>query len=402
MIEYSQYYTQQIFSRLLINSIDFDTPISILDMGVGDGALTKAALERWHNAQYFAVDIDKKNCELIRNISDSIFIANEDGLDPDISKKLQVKVGSIDVAICNPPYGMISNSSIYKKLFYQTKLKSCLTLKKIPVDIVFLANNLSLLKKGGQLGIILPDGILTRKDLKNVRQDILLNNNIKCIIQLPDKIFKGTEARTHILILEKGHSRNNVVSLLLADKHGNYINSLLHVSKWDLIERMDYSYHAWKKNRLNRRGITLKDIGAEINRGSLSHKQTKSMYSNYIHTTNMNNINYEFDKSYVFPNNYITCKKGDILLARVGKRCIGKLAVVKKGEYIITDCVYRIRVPNEYSQRVFAYLSSDLGKEWLNVMAHGVCAKVVSKEDLLNLSIPIENGEPSIKIPVLA
>lgn len=387
MIEYSQYYTNQVFSRILVNSIDAESPISVLDIGVGDGSLTKAAIERWRNANFFAVDIDKKNCELIKNISNGIFIANANGLDPDFSKKLKIKIGSIDIAICNPPYGRINNSTEYKKLFYQTKLDNCINFKKIPVDIVFLANNLSLLKKGGHLGIILPDGILTRKDYKPIRQNILLNNKVKCIIQLPDNIFKGTEARTHILILEKGSSSKEKVPLFNSDKDGNYQSTLINVPKSDLVERMDYTYHKWLIERGSQTGITLKDLGAEVKRGSLSHKQTKSMYSSYIHTTNMCEIDYESDQLRDFPGNHITCKEGDILLARVG-RCVGKVSVLEAGEFIITDCVYRLRLPKNQSNYVLAYLKSSIGKKWLNIISHGVCAKVISKEDLLNLSIP--------------
>ncbi len=383
----SQYYTQQIYSKLLINTIDVEYPAMILDMGVGDGSLTKAALERWNAAQYFAVDIDSKNCEIIKSVSDSIVIVNEDGLDPSINKKLKIKVGTIDVAICNPPYGTILNEETFNILYKRAKLNSCITLKRVPLDVVFLANNLSMLKEGGQLGIILPDGVLTRKDLRGLRRELMNNHTIKSIIQLPDNIFKGTEARTHILILSKGQSNYKKVNVMFANENGE-IKNVLHVDKNDLIDRMDYSFHLWKSEQTLSIGKSLLDLGVHISRGSYTHKDIKRLGVNYIHTTNI------FDEqinSILLPEEYkakIYALKGDILMARVGKRCIGKIAYIEKGEYLITDCIYRLRVPPKYRKVIWNYLNSKEVNTWMNVSAHGVCSKVISKEDLLNLRIP--------------
>ncbi|MGX7835646.1 hypothetical protein ACWKSR_10900, partial [Campylobacter fetus subsp. venerealis] len=69
----------------------------------------------------------------------------------------------------------------------------------------------------------------------------------------------------------------------------------------------------------------------------------------FFHTTNFKNYPkgvFEFNMTSEF--NYLTvASKGDILLARVGSRCIGKFLVVLSGEIILSDCVYRIRVKKE-------------------------------------------------------
>lgn len=59
------------------------------------------------------------------------------------------------------------------------------------------------LRDGRELGIILPDSVMTNHYYNDLRKDLLFNHNIKCIIQLPDNIFNKTEARTHILIIQK-------------------------------------------------------------------------------------------------------------------------------------------------------------------------------------------------------
>ena len=388
MIEHCQYYTKNIYSKLLVDKIDVESPNIVLDMGVGDGSLTMAAFNKWSNAQYIALDIDEKNCEAIRNFSPKIKIILEDGLSPRFNEKLKIKVGSVDVAICNPPYHKIKVEKSQEIIFKNAYLDSCISNHNITSDIIFLANNLSLLKENGSLGIILPDGLLTRADLRSLRADLVNNHTLKYIIQLPDRIFNKTEARTHILILTKGKSQYSTVSLLKADFNGNCIDRI-EIQKYSLIERMDFDFQKWNLSH-KRDGITLSDINVEISRGSFSHKELKNFDIRYFHTTNFNNNKFLSNEKQDYQwSNKIIAEEGDILMARVGKRCVGKLAIVKKGNILISDCVYRIRVPEIYRKIVWNLFNSSFGEEWINVYSHGVCAQVISKKDLLGFPINI-------------
>lgn len=83
-----------------------------------------------------------------------------------------------------------------------------------------------------------------------------------------------------------------------------------------------------------------------------------------------------------FPSNLSLAGPGDILISRVGKRCIGKVVMVKRGYIPFSDCIYRLEVP-EYIDKSFNSLITKRGQSWLQAYAHGVCAKVISKADLL-------------------
>ena len=388
MIEHCQYYTKNIYSKLLVDKIDVESPNIVLDMGVGDGSLTMAAFNKWSNAQYIALDIDEKNCEAIRNFSPKIKIILEDGLSPRFNEKLKIKVGSVDVAICNPPYHKIKVEKFQETIFKNAYLDSCINYHNITSDILFLANNLSLLRENGSLGIILPDGLLTRADFRTLRSDLVNNHTLRYIIQLPDRIFNKTEARTHILILTKGKSQYSSVSLLKADNYGNCIDRI-EIQKYSLIERMDFNFQKWNLIHRNE-GISLRDINAEIARGSFSHKELREANIRYFHTTNFNNNKFFSieDQEYKWRNKIIA-EKGDILMARVGKRCVGKLAYIEQGNILISDCVYRIRVPEIYRRLVWDLLNSSYGEEWIKVFSHGVCAQVISKGDLLGFRLNI-------------
>jgi len=386
MINYSQYYTNNIYSQLLVEKIDIESPGLILDMGVGDGSLTKAAIRRWSEANYIAIDLDQRNCDAMQGFSSRLRIIREDGLKPNLNESLKIKVGSVDVAICNPPYQKIKAHKSQEIIFTRANLNSCINNKNITSDIVFLANNLSLLKENGYLGIILPDGLLTRADLQNLRADLLYNHTLKYIIQLPDKIFNKTEARTHIIILSKGKSQYSKVTLLLANSRGEYTDQI-EIQKEYLVERMDFNFHKWKL--LNKiKGITFGDIKVEITRGSFTHKELKEMDIEYFHTIHFNNnIFLNFNKRENNWKNKIFAESGDILMARVGKRCAGKLAIIEHGSSILSDCVYRIRVPELYRKIAWDLLNSNFGRDWIKVHSHGVCAQVISKKDLLNFPV---------------
>jgi type I restriction enzyme M protein len=258
--------------------------------------------------------------------------------------------------------------------------------------MIFLAQNLLLLRKGGELGIIIPDGLLTNSEFRVFRQDLLSNHGIVSVIQLPESIFKGTEARTHILILKKGVPNNRKVDLFLADKMGKFVDKVT-VNQTLLLDRMDFYFHKHSQDyKIRKRSVTLGDLMVDIKRGQLTHSQLKNEQF-YIHTTTLKHlkeIRLRSNKN-SFNKNYVQTAKGDILLARVGRGCIGKVSLVNRGIQPISDCVYRIRVPREYVRDVWKSLTSEEGQKWLRARAHGVCAKVLSKQDLTKLPIIISS-----------
>ena len=381
MNQYSQYFTNNIYSKLLIDNIDISEPKLVLDLGIGDGALTKAAILKWANAKVLAIDVDKEKCNSMKHFSNKIKIIQQDGLAPDLKQKIHINVDSVDVAICNPPYQQINNNETLFELFNTSSLYSCCNLKRISSDIIFLAHNLSLLRQGGYLGIILPDGILTRKDFTSLRKDLIENHTIKHIIQLPDGIFEKTEARTHIIILCKGKSHYKTIPISLADRDGKYVRQL-EIPKEKLIDRMDFTFHLWKQEHPLHETAEI-SIDIQISRGSYSHKELRNLYSEYFHSTHFKNAIRHSFISHNYENNKIIAQKGDILMIRVGKRCAGKTTIVTRGNIIISDCIYRIRVDKKYQLLIWKHFNSPEGKKWLQIISHGVCSKVISKVDLL-------------------
>lgn len=381
-----RYYTQEIFSNLLINQLSIKEPKCIIELGVGGGALVKAAFQRWVNASYFVADVDSGSVNKIKNELPFVNSFLIDTLKEDVSAKLNVQNNSIDIAICNPPYLRLKNDFSYDALFEESNLDECKKLKLLTSDVIFLAKNLQLLRSTGELGIIVPDSLITGNEFKFLRTAILSNHNVKGLIELPDNIFPKTEALTHILILEKNVTGSSNAPLFQADRTGQIVDSI-EVSKCSLVERMDFKYHKWRKKNNKTVKNTLASIGGEVKRGRLTHKELKETGDFFVHTTDIKHKHGEFftRSSKCKNSKYILTKGGDILLARVG--CIGKVCKVKRGQAAISDCIYRIRVSDKYREKIWSALISPKGQNWLKANAHGVCAKVISKRDLMNFPL---------------
>ena len=382
-----RYYTADIISTLLISNLETSKPKRILDLGVGDASLTIAAYARWEKAKYFATEIEPKKASAIEKKLAFIKVLKCDTLQPNASSKLKVKFGSIDIAICNPPYVRVENKEKYNGLFKSVGCKNFSNLSRISSEIVFFAHNLKLLKHDGELGIIVSDSLITGKEFQIFRETILEKFNVRRIIQLPDNVFSKTEARTHIIFISKTKSAKKTCELLYASIQGELCKEIT-VSNDLLINRMDYQFH--NANIQAKAGImTLKQIGAVIKRGKFSYKELRESKLSFFHSVHFkeNGVNICFEKPVSKKHHSYSANEGDILMCRVGKRVVGKVAIVGTGRVVISDCIYTITVPKPYRQILLKSLLSEQGKAWLQAFAHGVCSQVISKSDLENFPI---------------
>lgn len=383
MNEFAAYYTENSVSELLVSQFHMTDVRNVLDLGAGGGSLLGAALQRWPRSHVIAAEVDPNGYKALKKQYPQIHLVKTNGLKVDRCPQLAVEPGSIDIAVCNPPYLSLNEVKSYNSLLMQAGLAQTCSLKRLTTDIIFLAQNLRMLRDGGELGIILPDSIITGRNFSQLRSDLLENHQIYGVIQMPEKVFLKTEARTHILLIRRGGINENQIPLYLAEMDMS-LSKPLNVISSELFQRMDYGYWHWKKTtQQNINNQTLFSIGAEITRGNITKKECIELDFKYFHTTDFP----ESNKSIYFykaeNSSKRVARKGDILVARVGSRCIGKVTLVKRGSRVITDCVFRIRVSEAHQSAVIESLRSVEGQKWLLAHGHGVCAKVLSKIDLL-------------------
>ena len=79
-------------------------------------------------------------------------------------------------------------------------------------DYAFIMHSLSYLSSKGRAAIVCFPGIFYRKGAeKTIRQYLVDNNFIDCVIQLPENLFFGTSIATCILVMAKNKTENKIL-----------------------------------------------------------------------------------------------------------------------------------------------------------------------------------------------
>ena len=393
-MKWAQHHTAQLYAELMVRQmaplvqLDSDSLWGI-ELGAGHGALLAPAARRWSWASLLAIDICSDSLAQVKRLLPKVSLRRMDLLDPRAWGRdglLADLLGSRDIALCNPPFQSLANCAAFRALCARADMPECAKLPRVNAALVFLLHNICLLKHGGVMGIILPDGLLTGKSYAPFRHDLLHQHRLEALIQLPDNAFAGIEARTHILLLRKALPKADKVSLWQSAVDGELSQSLL-IDSGRLTQRMDYSYWRYGGEHL-KSSLSLADIGADIRRGTRSKRILQDLGLDFVHSSDLPNqassVRYSMEPSSF---SYLRAGKGDILITRVGKRCLGRVALVEAGDIPISDCVLRVRVPSRWVKPVWRALTSDQAQDWFAAHAHGTCAQVISKADLLNFPI---------------
>lgn len=376
MIKHSQYYTSDEIASLMVRCMSKKDVDSVMDLGAGNGALTNAAKKKWKYANYIVADIDESNCNCLSG--QGFDSRNIDCYSPDLDKKLGISYNSVDIGICNPPYETLENNIFIKRLIEQALLQMNHKEKFVSSDLLFLAYNLLFLKPQGLLGIIVPYSIMTGRNYSLIRQSLIGNYYIERVIELPERSFSYTEAKTGILIIRKEKSNGRKTKLNAVIENYRLSESII-VPSSQLVLRMDYSYHKWKKKQ-NKKEIR-NNGEISIIRGRLSHDELKKKGLPYFHTTCFNKSGINWHYPYDVKEKSIM-KHCSFLISRVGKRCIGKVQYLEEGQIQISDCIYGVVVPKEYIEHFIIFFNSQEYLNFIKIASRGVCSLYLCKGDL--------------------
>lgn len=395
---FGRYYTAQEVAGLLIKTMNLDQPKTVIDLGVGDGALIREASLTWTEAKFITVDIDKNSeKKLLSNISPSLLTHHiGSALEYNLDRKLGIALGSIDSAVCNPPYILPKWNAHFHKILEDAKLH-CVTPKSgcIPAEVLFIAQNLRFLREGGTLGLILPDGLIAGEKFSKLRETLATTHRIERIIELPRRIFRKTDAKAHIMVLSKSLSPTKSIKLQRLELNGE-LSAIIEIPIENACHRLDYSYlelNTSEHQEKTKKSPSLRDVTIELKRGSFSSKDKKNSNLKILHTTDFTSDRLNVPnklktkKTLIKNSTFVIAQPGDILIARVGRNLNQKIWKVTSGSVIITDCIFLLRVRAEYTNKVFAYLTSNEGREGLMCLAHGVGAKFITTEGLLDMKI---------------
>lgn len=118
-----------------------------------------------------------------------------------------------ELIVSNPPYSIKWAGNDNPLLINDPRFAPAGVLApKSKADMAFIMHSLSWLAPNGVAAIVCFPGIMYRGGAeKKIRQYMVDNNYIDCIIQLPSNLFFGTSIATCIMVMKKGKKDNNIL-----------------------------------------------------------------------------------------------------------------------------------------------------------------------------------------------
>ncbi|MFW9783613.1 MAG: N-6 DNA methylase [Candidatus Heimdallarchaeota archaeon] len=233
--EGGQFFTPPNIVKFMVSYLDPDPNAKILDPACGHGGfLLESKDHLWSKiksedqkievvSNLYGIDKDSflaKISKLYLNIlsqgKSNIFC--EDSLDPNNyrkSAKDSIKKDAFDIIFTNPPFGVkipINDREILSgyQLGYVWKNingkweKQDKLVKQQPPQILFIERCIQLLKEGGKLGIVLPEGIFGNPSDRYIWQFLTSHGKILGIVSLDQNTFQPyTCNKTSILFFQK-------------------------------------------------------------------------------------------------------------------------------------------------------------------------------------------------------
>ena len=110
-----------------------------------------------------------------------------------------------DVILANPPFGTRPQGSV------EVAVNRPEFVKTSDNQVNFLQHIMSIVKRGGRVGVVLPDSVLTDMGAtEKVREKLLKDFNLHTILRLPTGIFYANGVKTNVLFFEKGKATKEI------------------------------------------------------------------------------------------------------------------------------------------------------------------------------------------------
>jgi len=405
---WGRYYTPNDVSLTLVNAMTGVRPKLVIELGAGDCSLASAAHRKWKNASFVTVDTDlAAGTSLARSATDTAhFHYAYDALDDELAERIGVSLGSVDVGLCNPPYVRPRWRVGFGRILEEAGLSGALkSVHDAGADLLFIAQNLRLLRRSGKLGLILPDGLITGEKFRGVREVLLREHRVESVVQLPRSVFEKTEAQTYLLVMSKRDGETQSVQLSRMNDAREICQPISIPA--DLARtRLDFAYHASKAMEMRRRDpscvtSTVGTYALDLLRGMTTSSEICSSPVPVFHLGDFPEVGGSVplplvppsfilpkDKAELLRNKFRVAEAGDILIARIGRNLHKKVCYLPRDTCLISDCVFAVRVSPERREPLLAYLISEDGRAALGAASHGVGAKYISRSDVLELNLP--------------
>jgi len=217
-----EYYTPQEVSELLAHlTLAGKTEVNkVYDPACGSGSLLLrfAKILGKENVRlgFFGQEINITTynlCRINMFLHDIDFDEFDIGLGDTLTDPLHWNDEPFEAIVSNPPYSIKWKGESDPVLINDPRFSPAGVLApKSKADLAFIMHSLSWLATNGTAAIVCFPGVMYRSGAeKKIRQYLIDNNYIDCIIQLPDNLFYGTSISTCIMVLKKSKSENSTM-----------------------------------------------------------------------------------------------------------------------------------------------------------------------------------------------
>ncbi len=364
-----QYYTEERIGERLISMLPPISPQHCVELSAGEGALLLPVVRIWPEVRISTCELDPEN---VKKLSSSFKGEhyNIDVLSEDFDSIFEGRFSSFDFAVSNPPFSWRAISKYDAAILEKFNLSDVFSGKRIRSEVLFILQYLRLMARSSYMAFILPELMVCSSVLGRFRSKLLEFCSVVSVSEVEVGAFKGTEAKTYIVIFKQ---EAGVGEFTYTDVTGKAV-----------IKRPEDFCSG-----LNELPPSLPsgcDDRFTVKRGNLSGKECRSLGLPYYHTSGFFKsadgvIPMPLESAVILGKKPVVACKGDVLVGRVGSRVVGR-AVLSDGEYIVSDCVFRVRFSNPIDSNNF--LKHWLDNCYLKVasQARGTCAKYITAQDL--------------------
>lgn len=396
-----QFFTPKELVECMVSIVDPRNSCLIIDPACGTGGFLSESFfqvmqnNRTSGQKLKLIGIDKDRdmadisfttTKILTGDSAKIFNINSLEIVKD-THPLNYLLGTADYVLTNPPFGakigvadekILSLFEFGHNWAFSDKDKKWYRLdslvKNQAPQVLFLELCVRLLKDGGKMAIVLPEGIFGNKSFGYIWDYLKRQGNVVAMIDCPRNTFQpSTDTKTNVLFFEKGVKYTDDVLVSVAincghDKRGRIVNSqnepwpndFAQISKGFTLAESKKAHVLWQKVKLNGtyfvpRYLAGKNahavqnnyitIGTMIEKGYLRKKSSKEIGSEsygtgdipFVRTSDINNYEISADPTNsVSEEIYMQYAKqqnlevGDILFIADGRYRIGKTAIITK------------------------------------------------------------------------
>lgn len=362
-----------------------------LELGSGNGRIAQACLDARRPSSYVGVELDKGLLSGSPIDSRASFLHGNVLTPTGLSALLGEQRFSRTIG--NPPYGMQALD-----LACQARIAElCPGIRQIvdwvQLDLYFILESLARLKRPGEAAFIVGAPIAEDVRLKAFRQALMLAaSEVECF-ELPGDAFdKKAEVQSFLLVARFGAAKLKRVRLGKMAGAGLDVVATRWINPELAIHRLDFAFHesqALSTALRQKPGCrTLEELGASVVRGSRTRAQFDALGIECFHTSDFPQEGAEVRFTLDHDHGFQSAVASDILLPRVGTRCMDRQALVVKGLRHYTEAVYRLRVPARHHQQVADWVLSEAGTGWRQAAAKGSCAKHITVSTLMEMPVP--------------